>query len=432
MKKNLKKLVAIALTLTAGITTFTGCSSKNADSNKSNNSSSSGTVTITYAIWDKNQEPGMRAIADAFEAKNPNIKVKVEVTPWDQYWTKLDAAASGGAMPDVFWMHSNNFVKYASGNQLLDLSDKIKNSKDINMDNFPKGLVDLYTLDGKNYAIPKDYDTIALWYNKTMFDEKKIPYPDETWDWNKLLEAAQKLTDSSKGVYGFLAPADAQQGYYNFIHQNGGYIISEDKKKSGYSLPESKEAIQWLVDLSQKYKVSPTQDKFADTSFTQYFESGKAAMGLFGSWMVSEFKANDYVRQNCDVAVIPHEKQKATIYNGLGNAAYAKTKYPEQVWKFLEFLGTKEANTIQAEKGAAIPAFKGTEQPWIDFSKEFNLKVYPEMLDYAVIMANSKTRNKWQEYETDILKKVWMKELTVEDGCNQLAKQIDELLATEK
>lgn len=431
MKKNLRKLVALALTLTASLTALTGCSSsKNTSGTASNNSSEN--VTLTYAIWDKNQEPGMRAIADAFEAKNPKIKIKVEVTPWSQYWTKLEAAASGGALPDVFWMHSNNFLKYASANQLLDLSSKVKSSSTMNLDNFPKGLVDLYTLGGKNYAIPKDYDTIALWYNKTLFDEKKIPYPDATWDWNKLLEVSQKLTDPAKGIYGFAAQTDQQEGYYNFVYQNGGDIISKDKKKSGYSLKETQEAIQWDVDLSQKYKVSPTQDKFADTSPAQYFESGKVAMALFGSWMVSEFKANDYVKANCDLSVIPKGKQKATIYNGLGNVASAKTKYPEQAWKFLEFLGTKEANTIQAQKGAAIPAFKGTEQPWIDFSKEFNLKVYPEMLEYGVIYPNSKTQSKWEQMEIDILKKVWMKNLTVEEGCNQLAKQMDELLATEK
>ena len=72
----------------------------------------------------------MRAIADAFTAKNPNIKVKVEVTDWDNYWTKLEAGATGGALPDVFWMHSNNFVKYASSGMLMDITDKIKNSKD--------------------------------------------------------------------------------------------------------------------------------------------------------------------------------------------------------------------------------------------------------------------------------------------------------------
>ncbi|WP_026487318.1 ABC transporter substrate-binding protein [Caldanaerobius polysaccharolyticus] len=429
MGGNLKKVIALVISLAVITIVLPGCGGRSVNSSST---SSSGTVTITYAIWDKNQEPGMKAIADVFHKKYPNITVKVEVTPWDQYWTKMDAAATGGSLPDVFWMHSNNFVKYASNGMLMDITSRIKSSKLLDMNKFPKGLVDLYTFDGKNYAIPKDYDTIALWYNKTMFDAAKIPYPDDSWDWNKLLEVARKLTNPNKGVYGFVAPEDAQQGYYNFIYQNGGYVISPDGKTSGWSLPATKEAIQWDVDLSTKYHVSPTQDQFAQTSFAQYFEAGKAAMGLFGSWMVSEFDANSYVKKNCDVAVIPKGKQRATIYNGLGNVISAKTKYPEQSWKFLEFLGTQEANMIQAKYGSAIPAYEGTQQGWIDHFKNFNVKVYPEMLSYGVLMPHSKTASKWQQIENDILKKVWMKQLSVDEGCNQLAQQVNALLATEK
>jgi len=429
MKMNFKKMIAIAACSVALMSTLAGCGS-----GKQTNSatSSSDPVTLTYSIWDKNQKPGMEAIAKAFHEKNPNITVNVEVTPWDQYWTKLDAGASSGTLPDVFWMHSNSFLKYASNDMLMDVTDKLKNSKEVQLDKFPKDLVQLYTIKDKNYAIPKDYDTIALWYNKTMFDAKGISYPDATWDWNKLLEVAQKLNDPAKGIYGFLSPVDAQQNYYNLIGQNDGTILSADKKKSGYDSAATKEAIQFAVDLSQKYKVSPTVQQFADTSRDQYFESGRAAMAFFGSWMVSEFKANEYMTKNCDVAIIPFGKKKATMYNGLGNAVSAKTKNPDAAWKFLEFLGTKEANLLQAEKAAAIPAYQGTEQAWIDNNKQFNVKVYPQMLQYANIVPNSETRTKWDALETEIFSKVWAGQLSVEDGCNGLAKQMNDLLATEK
>jgi len=429
MNKKFKKIIAIIACSTALMSTLAGCGS---EKQASGTGSSSANVTLTYSIWDKNQKPGMEAIAKAFHEKNPNITVNVEVTPWDQYWTKLDAGASSGTLPDIFWMHSNSFLKYANNDMLMDITDKIKNSKDVNLDNFPKDLVQLYTAKNKNYAMPKDYDTIALWYNKTIFDEKGIAYPDETWDWNKLLEVAQKLNNPAKGVYGFLSPVDNQQSYYNFIYQNEGTILSADKKKSGFDSAATKEAIQFAVDLSQKYKVSPTAQQFADTSRDQYFESGRAAMAFFGSWMVSELKANDYVTQNCDVAIIPFGKKKATLYNGLGNAVSAKTKNPDAAWNFLEYLGTKEANAIQAEKGAAIPAYKGTEQAWIDNNKQFNVKVYPQMLQYANIYPNSETRARWDALENEIFSKVWAGQVSVEDGCNSLAKQMNDLLATEK
>ena len=80
-------------------------------------------VTITFAFWDTNQEPGMKAIAEAYMAEHPNVTVETQVTPWSEYWTKLEAAAQGGALPDVFWMHSNQFFKYVSAGMLLDLTD---------------------------------------------------------------------------------------------------------------------------------------------------------------------------------------------------------------------------------------------------------------------------------------------------------------------
>ena len=98
MLKNWKK-VSLATVLLSGLVL-------GACGNGSDGEAGSGDVTITYSIWDKIQQPGMEAIAEAFEADNPGIDVKVEVTPWDQYWTKLEAGAKGDSRPDVFRMYS--------------------------------------------------------------------------------------------------------------------------------------------------------------------------------------------------------------------------------------------------------------------------------------------------------------------------------------
>ena len=103
-------------------------------------------VTITFAFWDTNQEPGMKAIAEAYMAEHPNVTVETQVTPWSEYWTKLEAAAQGGALPDVFWMHSNQFFKYVSAGMLLDLTD-------LNLDYtpYPEGITALYHYEDKQW-----------------------------------------------------------------------------------------------------------------------------------------------------------------------------------------------------------------------------------------------------------------------------------------
>src|SRR3954462_4777104 len=94
------KLLGAAV-LVAGLT-LTGCSGgdKAADPNEK--------VTLTYGVWDQNQKPAMQELAAAFTKTHPNIAIDVQLTPWEGYWTKLKAAVTGGAAPDVFWMNGPN------------------------------------------------------------------------------------------------------------------------------------------------------------------------------------------------------------------------------------------------------------------------------------------------------------------------------------
>lgn len=392
---------------------------------------SSGKVTITYGIWDKIQQPAMEAIAEAFEAENENIDVKVEVTPWDQYWTKLEAGAQGGSMPDVFWMHSNEIAKYSEGGVLMDLSETYENSQIVSLDNFPEDLVELYSSEEGLYGIPKDYDTIGLWYNKTLFDEAGVAYPDDSWTWDDLLAAAQKLNDPENGVYGILAPLNRQEGYHNFIFQNGGYVISEDKTQSGFRLDETIEAVQWYADLSVKHGVSPTQSQFAENTNLSFFQSGRGAMGFFGSWMTGEMANNEYTAANADVAPLPEGKQEATIFNGLANSVSANTKSKEAALKFVEFLGTEEAMILQGENGAAIPAYIGTEDSFVQAYSQFNMQAYVDQLEDGVIKPYSAETVRWEDIENNALMPVFNGEKSVKEVAPEIVSGVEAILANE-
>lgn len=417
-----KKLLSILLGASLIASLFTGCS-------QSTSGSKDKQVTLTYGIWDKNQEPAMKEIAAAFEKTHSNIKVKVELTPYKQYWTKLETEATGGNLPDVFWMNGPHIAQYAQGKMLMPITEKLK--KD-NFDTsvFPESLIKLYTIKGDKYGMPKDWDTTALWYNKKIFDDAKVPYPDDTWDWNKLREVAKKLTDKSKGIYGIAAPQEDQQGYYNTILQTGGFVISDDKKASGYDKPESIEGIQCWLDLI-KDGSSPTAQQMEATQPSNLFESGKLAMVYQGSWMLSEFAKNEYTKDKVDVVVMPKMKNRAAVIHGLGNVIYSKTKNPEAAWEFVKFLGGKEANEIQAKAGAAIPAYKPTLNIFLDSTKQFNAKAYVDELEYSFMYPCSKDTGKWNAVESDNFKKVWAGQTTAEAACKKIAEEMNKILAGE-
>ncbi|MGC4379337.1 sugar ABC transporter substrate-binding protein [Fictibacillus sp. Mic-4] len=417
MKKFSFIIVALLLVLTA-------CSNS-----ENSSGSSSGNVTLKYWIWDKNQLPAMQDIAKEFEKKHPKINVKIEVTPWEQYWSKLETAATGNSLPDVFWMNGPNIVKYASNHMLLPINDQIKKDN-VDLSNYPKALVDLYTVEGKHYGLPKDFDTIGLWYNKKLFDEAKVPYPDETWDWAKLKEAAKKLTNPSKGVWGIAAAMENQSNYYNTIFQNGGTVISDDMKKSGYDSPETIEGLKFWTDLI-KDKVSPTQAQMTETKPNNLFESGKVAMMFAGSWMQIEFAQNDYTKDKVDVTVLPKGKKRAVVIHGLTSVISANTPHKKEAWEFVKYLGSKEAALIQAKTGTQIPAYNGTQKDWVESNKKFNLQVFIDSAKYATPLPISKDTSKWWDLETEYFKKAWGQEMRPEQAAKEVAKKMNELLSKE-
>lgn len=411
MKKFLILIVTFLFLLSCG-------AGKSSESSKGN--VEEGIKELSFMIWDKNQEPGMSEIIKEFEKENPNIKVKLQVIGWDEYWTKLEAAATGGALPDIFWMHSERFYDYAANGMLMEVDKGI----DEGFKHFPQDLVKLYQFDGKQYAVPKDFDTIGLFYNKALFDKAGVPYPDETWDWNKYLEAAKKLTKD--GVYGLAAPLSAQEGFWNLIYQNGGYVVKDNK--SGYNDPATQEAIQWWVDLSLKEKVSPTQKEFDEVRFNLMFTSGKVAMVQLGSWNLPAIEENKEFAKNVGVAYLPKGKNRATIYNGLGYSGSAKTKYPEEVKKFLTFLASEKANVIQAQYVSAIPAYEGTQQAWVDHNKDMDLKVFVEQLKYGVIYPVASNGGKWRDLENEIFAPVFAGKVDVKTATDEYAKRMNEMI----
>jgi multiple sugar transport system substrate-binding protein len=392
-------------------------------------SPSNGNVTLTYMIWDKNQQPALQTMVNNFEKLHPNIKVTIDVTAFDTYWTKLQTAATGGSLDDVFWMNAANFQLYAANGVIAPIDDNIK-ADNISLSNYPESLVKLYTYNGKHYALPKDFDTIGLWYNKTLFKAAGLSYPDSTWTWQTLQDAAKKLTNPAKGVWGIAAPMVDQEGFYDTIPQNGGTVISSDEKVSGFDSPASIGGLQYWVDLIQK-KYSPTQAQMTDTIPLTLFESGKVAMMYGGSWDAIEFNNNSYTKANADVAVLPQGKVRATVIHGLGNVISANTQHPTEAWEFVKYLGSKDAADIEANSGTVIPAYNGTQDAWVKAYPQFHLQIFLDELAYTVPFPISKNTAAWRDVQNKVLTQVWSGQISVDAGAKELATQMNALLAKE-
>lgn len=388
-----------------------------------------GEVTISYACWDSGQAEKLKQVAAEFEEANPGIKIDIQVNGWNDYWTALEAAATGGSLPDTFWMHSNNIYYYAANDQLLDLTDYIAQSSEVDLAKYPGGLKDIYSLDGKQYAIPKDYDTIALWYNKTLFDEAGISYPDETWTWDTMKEAAKKLTKADGSQYGMCAGLHNQEGYYNFVYQNGGTII--DDGASGYA---DAKTIGGVEEYFSYVKEGLSPEIYDDQARAEAIQNGQCAMGLFGSWNLSGFAENEFMSQNFDCAILPssNDGNRATIFNGLGNAIAVTCEHPDEAWKWVEYLSSEAGQKRQAELGVAISAYEGTADAWTQAYPMFNVKCYIDMVDYAQIRPYSHQTSVWEDKAYEILKGAYAGTEEVKTACEKTADMMDQAIAEEQ
>jgi multiple sugar transport system substrate-binding protein len=338
-------------------------------------------VTLEYSIWgDPAEIRNQQAVVDGFMDKNPNVTVKVTVSDWDAYWDKLQTGLAGGAAPDVFAMDGPLGPDYESRDVLLDLTPYI-DAESYDLAQLDENAVrDFTTSDGGQFGLPRDLNVIALFYNKEMFDADGIPYPDDTWDWQKLVDVGKQLTqdqdnDGTVDQWGiYTETTDMENAWASFVWQAGGDILSEDGTTSALDRDESAAGIQFLQDLIWKEKVIPDPAIFAETG--DAFEQGVAAMEINGSWLVPTHEAAGI---KFGIAPLPAGPAgKATSVNPTGAVIYKNTDAPEAAWELVKYLASPEAQEKIMALKASVPC-----------NKEILSTSYPDAFDGAEVFADA-------------------------------------------
>ncbi len=412
-------------------------------------SSSGYTVSeLKVNIWDNNQKAGLQQIADEWTAES-GVKVSIEVVDWDNYWTLLEAGASGGQMPDVFWMHSNTAQMYMENDLLLNLDDYIAADDSIDLANYYEGVVKLYNRadNGSQYALPKDHDTIALLYNKALFDKYGVEYPTDDWTWEDLRDAAAKITEAGKAdqVYGFaMNTSNNQDGWYNIVYDYGAQIITDDHKGTTIGSDEGKAAMEMLRQILE---VAAPQATVAETGTENLFKSGKTAMISQGSWMINSFytaeNAADYAW-----AMLPYadtngngacdEGERYSAYNGLGWAAAANTKDPKAAYDLISYFCSEKAQKEQASLGVTMGGMLGVSEDFANAFEGMDVSAFVRAEEEGDLFFRPYTRNTtvWEDalQQNGGFLDAWLDPSnpeTMAKACDNAQKIIEDAIAAE-
>ena len=398
--------------------------------------------TVSVAIWDNNQLSGLQTIADEWGEAN-GVDVEFQVMDWTTYWTMLEAGASGGEMPDVFWMHSANAQKYMDADLLLNLNSYIEADEAIDLENYFPGIVDLYSQDGVQYAIPKDHDTIAAVYNKAVFDKYGVEYPTDDWTWEDYAAIAQEIADKGKddGVYGtYMNTGSNQSGWYNIIYAMGGEIISDDKTKSGMDNENTIKAMNFIAE--KILPACPSQDSMANTPGDTMLMSGKIGLYLDGSWMARSYYDADNSADFAWVEIPYYDAdgngqcdagERATIYNGLGWAIAANSEVPDEAWGLVSALSDEKGQLRQSELGVTMSGFIGCSEPFAEAFGDMDLSAFTKVEEDGnlVFRPYSKYSARWEDDFTQKFIDAWNDPSLMEETCRELAEGMNSILAQE-
>ncbi|MFH8791293.1 ABC transporter substrate-binding protein [Streptomyces sp. NPDC017941] len=389
---------------------------------------SGGRTTLSYGMWDPAQVPGMEQIIAAFEKEHPDIRVRIELTPWANYWTTLKTSMRGGTAPDVFWMNAVNFQLYAAHDVLEPLSEHIERDR-TPVDRHPEQLVRLYSYEGTQYGLPKDFDTIGLWYNKALFDKAGIKYPDTSWTWDDLRDAAAELTDPHERVHGYCSEMQRQIVLYPAIHAAGGHVLRDGK--SGFGDERSIAGLRFLTDMIDR-GWSPPQSAMVENIGRVRFWSEKAAMVNDLSAMAGQMYAVPALKDHGGVTVLPKGRERTTVIHGLANVISAKSSRKAAAWKLVHFMAGRRAAEIQAESGVTISSYAGTQDAWLKSMPEFDLQHFIDMEKYGAPYPSSKNTAVWENLQYPLLGAAFSGKGGIEDAARTLGEQMDRALKEER
>ena len=350
-------------------------------------------VTISYGFWDTAQEAAIDAQIEAFKAVQPNITVEKQIVPWADYWTQLQTAVAGGQTFDVFWINTANVPVYGSVGALYPITSIVNVEGGIDTSLLPTSLVEEYAFDGVQYGVPRDFDTIALYYNKDIFDAAGVEYPGDDLSWEDFRALAEQMNDPENGIWGAGMQTSGQENYSNYVFQNDAVYLNEDLTECIVDSPEGTEAFEYLANYFVDGLTPDIAIQQANPVADSLFPAGNVAMMTGGSFRAGTYSKLDI---NIDVVPLPYSKRRATVIHGLANVIWANTQQPAAALEFVKFLHSDEGETILGESGATIPAMAGKQEAYIAANEGMNVQVFIDAADYGVATQNPTVGPAWQ------------------------------------
>lgn len=326
------------------------------------------------------------------------------------YQDTLLTEFAAGTAPDVFWIPGTDVARFAEAGAILNLNDLAEADADFDVTAFyPQPIAELSynpetgTSEGALWGIPRDASAFALYYNKNLFDEAGVDYPDVQlengeWTWETFEETAAAISDLGDEIYG----AGMNAWWANpglFINAAGSSYFTEDRTACGLNNEGTTEALTFLRGLYEEEIAVPY-----GTDAEGPFVSGNVGMFLNGRWATPNALAQ-IDGFEWDVAEVP--AGPAGQSNWLFWGAYvvnANTENPEAAFELVQNLTSPEVQASVTALGANIPSRAGedTVQAFLDSTPELNSAAFTNALANYAVAETTLWTGSWPDFDREV------------------------------
>jgi multiple sugar transport system substrate-binding protein len=333
-------------------------------------------VQLVYQDWGSDWFPPMaQQMLEQFHATHSGIRVYYTPDPED-FQEKMMAGFQAGTAPDVFQGCCTHFPTWAQLEYTLDLRPYVEAGLDqaTISDWDPAQYKALFTPDGRLFGLPKYHGALALYYNKDLFDQYGVDYPDDSWDHDDYLDAMRYLThdrdaDGQTDLWGSMLDVSWDRIQVHVNGWGGHFVDPADPTQCRMAEPEALAAMEWIRARMWDDQVMATRLDVKNVSTRQAFISEQVAMVEDGSWALKDILTTAGFR----VGVAPFPTgpvRRVTLATTDAFGIYARTEHPEAAWELIKFLIGKDFGRAMARASFLQPARVSLIDEWVSFVRQ--------------------------------------------------------------
>lgn len=336
-------------------------------------------ITLLESALDSAQE---RHIVEAFEAKNPDIKVDVIEGPnasnlvEDLYTSSflLGSSPYDLVMMDIVWL-----PKFAAAGWLLDLTDRVTQA---DLADFLPADVEGSRYQDKLYRIPFRTDAGLLYYREDLLQQAGLQPPETFSD---LVETSKRLQESDAVPWGYVWQGRQYEGlsamFLEILAGSGGFWINPDTLEVGLDRPEATQAIAFLRSTIAQGISPPGVTTYQEEEARRLFQSGQAAFMRNWPYAVPLANADESpIKGKVGIKPMVHaaNHKSAGCLGGWGLGIAKSSSHPDAAWRFIEYYSSAEAQRNLVLKNGYLPTRKSI---YTDSQVVQKYSYFPDMLE---------------------------------------------------